>query len=214
MDEFDLTDLDRRVSRLVRWGTVAEANYEAARVRLQIGEAMTTWLPWITRRAGADIDWWAPSVGEQVIVLAPDGDLAAGVVLGSVYQTQHPAPDVNPKVRLQVMQDGAVFQYDSENSVLTMVLPGNAQIFVDGDVMLDVTGTLTALVGGDATLDVEGNAAMDVGGNLAATAGGNATVDAPQIALNGGMPVVTTGHVCHFTGNPHGHGSTTVKAGP
>jgi hypothetical protein len=60
-----------------------------------------------------------------------------------------------------------------------------------------------------------------VDGNLSATVKGNANVDAEgdvivngkSIAMNGGSPCVTTAHICHFTGTPHGDGSSTVKAG-
>lgn len=41
---------------------------------------------------------------------------------------------------------------------------------------------------------------------------GIVTIDAVEILLNRGMPVVTTGHICHYTGTPHGDGSLTVKA--
>jgi hypothetical protein len=41
----------------------------------------------------------------------------------------------------------------------------------------------------------------------------NITQDADTIKLNGGAAVVTCGHICHFTGNPHGDGSSTVTAG-
>lgn len=43
---------------------------------------------------------------------------------------------------------------------------------------------------------------------------GVAWIDAPEIHLNGaeGGKVVTTLHKCHFTGTPHGDGSSTVTA--
>lgn len=54
---------------------------------------------------------------------------------------------------------------------------------------------------------------IDVKGEVNVTATGNANVDAKNIHLNQGSPVVTTAHICHYTGNPHGDGSTTVTAG-
>jgi uncharacterized protein involved in type VI secretion and phage assembly len=41
----------------------------------------------------------------------------------------------------------------------------------------------------------------------------NITEDADSIKFNGGAAVVTCGHICHFTGAPHGDGSSTVCAG-
>jgi hypothetical protein len=49
--------------------------------------------------------------------------------------------------------------------------------------------------------------------NVKVTAATECTVNAPKIALNGGSPIVTTAHICHFTGTPHGDGSSTCKAG-
>lgn len=58
-----------------------------------------------------------------------------------------------------------------------------------------------------------GDIHLEVEGNLTAKVTGKATVDAKSIHHNGGSPVVTTAHICHFTGNPHGDGSSTVTAG-
>lgn len=51
-------------------------------------------------------------------------------------------------------------------------------------------------------------------GNVEVTAGGNAVVNAASIELNGtDGAVVTTAHVCAYTGQPHPAGSSTVSAG-
>ena len=44
------------------------------------------WMPWLSRRAGLDAEWWKPDLDEQVLVLAPSGNLAIGVVAGSIYR--------------------------------------------------------------------------------------------------------------------------------
>ncbi|MFU1805984.1 hypothetical protein, partial [Enterococcus faecium] len=54
---------------------------------------------------------------------------------------------------------------------------------------------------------------VETSANAKVTASGNADVTAAKIGLNGGAPCVTTAHICHFTGNPHGDGSSTVTAG-
>lgn len=41
----------------------------------------TDWLQWLARRAGGVRAWWAPSVGEQVMVLVLSGELNATFVL-------------------------------------------------------------------------------------------------------------------------------------
>lgn len=49
--------------------------------------------------------------------------------------------------------------------------------------------------------------------NVKVNAATECTVDAPKIKLNGGAPIVTTAHICAYTGNPHLDGSSTCSAG-
>lgn len=67
------------------------------------------------------------------------------------------------------------------------------------------TGVLDVINVGDVNLTTQANLAIKCDGNV--------TIDAQNIAQNGGTGVVTTSHICHFTGCPHGDGSLTVKAG-
>jgi phage baseplate assembly protein V len=149
---FDATEQDRRLSNLIRFGTIAQADYLAAKVRVQAGDILTGWLPWLTQRAGGDISWHAPEIGEQVIILAPSGELNQGVVLTGLYQTACPQPAETPEKHLVHYLDGAVIEYDRASHHLKAVLPGGATtelistggITINGDITL--TGTLTASV--------------------------------------------------------------------
>jgi phage baseplate assembly protein V len=149
---FDVTELDRRLSNLIRFGTVQEADYANARVRVKAGDILTGWLPWLTRRAGGDIIWHAPEIGEQVMVLSPSGELNQGVVMTSLYQALMPPPVNTPDKHHTVYSDGAVIEYDRASHHLQAVLPGGATvqltspggIAITGDITL--TGTLTASV--------------------------------------------------------------------
>lgn len=64
----------------------------------------------------------------------------------------------------------------------------------------------------DQLTEVLGQMTMNITKDLRITAK-NITEDADTIKLNGGLPVVTCAHICHFTGAPHGDGSSTVSAG-
>ena len=158
---FEFSDLERRVAMLIRYGTVAEADYAAARVRVAMGAAVTDWLPWITLRAGNDRTWWAPEVGEQVLLLSPSGDTGQGVVLGSIYQSAHPGPGASPDIDRRAYADGAVIEYDRE------------------------AHRLHALIPGDAVLEVSRDATVLAGGSIVATATAKVEITAPQIVLNG-----------------------------
>lgn len=167
-DGFDLSELSRRLENLLRIGTVAQADYGAARVRVKSGDLLTGWLPWLTHRASNDVTWHAPEVGEQVLLLCPSGDPALGVALPAVYQAAHPAPADEPTVHRTVYQDGTVTEYDRAAHRLTASVRGDVVLIADGD--------LTATIGETATLQ----------------AGISATVKAPQINFRGNMSA--TGH--------------------
>ncbi|QOE32743.1 baseplate spike protein [Achromobacter phage Mano] len=107
------TEADRRLSNIVRLGTIESLDEGGATVTVNLGDGLTTTsLPWVTLRAGPDRTWWAPEPGEQVVVLSPSGDLAQGVVLPAVYQDAHPAPANSKDVHRVEYQDGSVVQYD------------------------------------------------------------------------------------------------------
>ncbi|WP_462327990.1 phage baseplate assembly protein V [Desulfobaculum sp.] len=161
--DFRVSDMERRLASLLQVGTVAEADYGAARVRVGLGGAVSDWLPWLTLRAGGDRTWWAPEVGEQVMVLAPSGDTSQGVVLGSIFQSAHPAPAASPDVDRHVYGDGAVVEYDRSAHRLRAVVPGD----IVGEAAQDVT--------------------VQAGGEVNVSAGSAVKVTAPQITLSGNI---------------------------
>ena len=109
---FDVVELARAVANMLRIGTIADADYDNALVKVQIGDLITGWLPWFTPRALGDRTWLPLEVGEQVMVLSPSGDLAQGIVLGSIFQTDAPAPGVQVGVSRTVFNDGLVVEHD------------------------------------------------------------------------------------------------------
>ena len=89
---FSLSEMNRRLANLIRLGTVIEADYQKARVKIQIGPITTQWLPWITSNASHSKNWNAPEIGEQVLVLSPSGEMSQGTVIRGIYQQKHTAP--------------------------------------------------------------------------------------------------------------------------
>lgn len=148
-------DILRRLENLVRLGTVAQVRHAGPpRCRVKSGNLLTDWLPWLTSRAGEDSTWWAPEVGEQVIVLSPGGNVGAGVVLPALNSDHHPAPGQSGDVARVTFGDGVVVEYDRAVHVLRVSAPhliklqATGQIQIDGDAYvhgdLHVTGNIRA----------------------------------------------------------------------
>jgi phage baseplate assembly protein V len=81
-ESFAFSDLCRRVANLIRIGKIAEV--DSAQVKVQIGKVKTNWLP-IVSMAG-DTNIWVPiTVGEQVAVVSPYGEMAQSFVIRSIH---------------------------------------------------------------------------------------------------------------------------------
>lgn len=168
-------DVDRRLENLLQLGTIASVDLQAARVTVAAGELTTAPLPWLTARAGDARTWWAPSVGEQVLLLAPGGDLKRGMVLPAVFSTANPAPANADKLHHTTYPDGAIVEYDAAAHKLTATLPdgGTADITASGGVHITgdtlITGELhvtkPAQFDDDVHCDATVTADTDVVGN-------------------------------------------------
>lgn len=163
--EFHISEMQRLVMNLIRIGKVAATNYADATVKVQIGELETDWVPWLSLRAGQDRSWNPPTVGEQVLVLSPGGDLACAVVVGSLYQTAHPAPSSTGTETRTQYRDGAVIGHDAATHALTVQTPG----------AVSMRGATGVVVGSGGPVTLTGSAvaiSADGGGNTAGTMSG------------------------------------------
>ncbi len=129
---YRVSELERLLANLLRVGTVDSIDAPAAKVRVKIGQLITAPLNWFTRRAGADRDWWSPSVGEQVMLLSPGGDLAQGVVLPAINRSAYPAPATSPDQHRVDYADGGFFEYDQSSGALILSAEGLATLIGKG----------------------------------------------------------------------------------
>lgn len=155
-------DIPADVAELIRFGTVIAVDLVEARCQVRYGDpdddqggAVTAMIRWLAPRAGMTRVWSPPSVGEQVLLLAPDGQIGNAVALTGIVQDAFPAAG-NSLAELISFSDGAQIRYDPESHALAAILPagGTAQIDAQGGITLrgDVTiegnvamtGTLTA----------------------------------------------------------------------
>lgn len=116
----NIQELARALRNMIRTGLVVETNLKAGRCRVQTGGMCTDWLQWLTCRAGRSRTWWAPSVGEQVLILAVGGELDTAFVLPGIYSGDNPAPSASADALHIRFPDGAVIEYEPETSSLTV----------------------------------------------------------------------------------------------
>ncbi|WFW78560.1 phage baseplate assembly protein V [Citrobacter braakii] len=116
----DIQDILRILRNLIRIGVITDTDLEANRCRVQTGGIQTTWLNWLTCRAGRSRVWWAPSVGEQVLILAIGGELDTAFVLPGIFSDDYPAPSASPDALHVAFPDGAVIEYEPESGSLTV----------------------------------------------------------------------------------------------
>lgn len=173
----DLSDIVRSIPNLIRTGQVAEIKADKVRVRLS-PTLLTTWLQWLALRAGDVVDWCPPSVGEQVIVLSPNGDLTQGKVLAGLFSSESPAPEWSLKVRAIHYPDGAVVLYNFEQHALSAILPAGSSALVKADEVTADTPltTCTGNVTIKGNLIVEGVSALNNGMTVKGGEGGAAAV--------------------------------------
>ncbi|STJ52179.1 Baseplate assembly protein V (GpV) [Escherichia coli] len=116
----NIQELARALRNMIRTGLVVETDLNAGRCRVQTGGMCTDWLQWLTHRAGRSRTWWAPSVGEQVLILAVGGELDTAFVLPGIYSGDNPAPSASADALHIRFPDGAVIEYEPETSALTV----------------------------------------------------------------------------------------------
>lgn len=153
----------RQFGNLIRFGTVSEVDHSAARCRVESGDVKTDWLPWIVPRAGETIEWSAPSVGEQVVLLCQDGETTGGVALRGIYSDNAQPPSNLETAHVIKFPDGAVVEYDHDSHALKTVLPGGGFVEITANGGVTITGDTT--INGNVTV----NGDVQVNGKITAT---------------------------------------------
>ncbi|MFK3649290.1 phage baseplate assembly protein V [Lysobacter enzymogenes] len=159
-----VSELQRKLSNAIRYGTIAEVDHNAARCRIDTGDVKTDLLPWFVPRAGKVIEWSSPSTGEQGLLLSPNGDTHGAVFLRGIYSDAFAAPSSAESLHLIRFPDGALVQYDHETHALQATLPGGGTVEITADGGVTINGPLT--VNGDTQINgdvgVSGTATVEV----------------------------------------------------
>lgn len=138
-----IADAEQMTGEVVQLGVIASVDAATASCTVKIGDLTTGDLPWLAARAGAVRAWSPPSVGEQVVVLAPEGDLENGVVLLALYSNARAAPAQDPQIVHLEFEDGAIIRYDQSSHALQVSLPADATATIEAPGGVTITGDVT-----------------------------------------------------------------------
>ena len=173
-ESFAFSDLCRRVANLIRIGKIAEV--DGALVKVQIGKVKTNWLP-IVSMAG-DTNLWIPiTVGEQVAVISPYGEMAQSFVIRSIHYNKYAAPEKKDIISMQTKSDVKAesegklealfkngFELKTDDTYICVhgdnvkAKSGNAEITVaDGQITLNAGGASITLSSGGVQLSCGGS---------------------------------------------------------
>lgn len=131
MSEYELGEISRQISNILRIGKIIQLDEANARVKVSTAGLTTDWLPWSASRSGETRTWSPPRVGEQVIIASPYGDMGQAVVMGSLFQDAKPAPAASKDQETTVFPDGSTVDYNSATNTLTLTVAGNGNIVVN-----------------------------------------------------------------------------------
>lgn len=136
-------EFHRLLGDIAREGVVVSVDRTAGTARVEFADTLTTGdIPWLAPRAGKTRIWSPPSVGECVLVLAPEADASRGIIVGSLSSSAHPHPAQDGST-LAEFGDGASISYDPETHALMAYLPEDATVMVVARGGLHFTGDLT-----------------------------------------------------------------------
>jgi phage baseplate assembly protein V len=148
--------------RLIRLGTIASADQAAGKCTVRLDDGATSPpIRWLERRSGATRTRSVPTVGEQVLLLCPAGELSGAIALTGLWSTATPLPGAD-LLELTEYADGAVISYDPVAHALVATLPAGATAAITAPGGLTINGPLT--VNGATTLNGDATATGTITG--------------------------------------------------
>ena len=150
-------DTERMAGDIARLGVIASVDLAAARCTVKVGDAVSGPIPWLARASGPLKVWAAPVVGEQVLIICPDAQLAGAIAIPGVFSSANPAPASDEAFSLH-FGDGAVFRYSPETSKLELTLPaeGSIDIVAQGGISIEGDVSVTGNLAVDGDINVTG----------------------------------------------------------
>ncbi|CAL4868218.1 hypothetical protein MMA231_02493 [Asticcacaulis sp. MM231] len=129
-------DAHDTISDMIRFGKVeAVADGHAT---VSFGDIVSPPLRWLTL-AGFFGLYFPLSVGQQVAVLCPDGDITGALIIGGIPCDAFPLPGDGLKIVLK-MPDGTIITCDAATHTLTFALAAGGKVIANAPGGFELTG--------------------------------------------------------------------------
>ena len=125
-----LASLARAMNDLVFIGTVLAVDASKSLCRIGNSANETGWIPWLTQRSEETLTFCAPAVGEQVLALCANGQLAQAVVIGALAK----GTGGESGVYSTTYSDGTSVRYDANTSELAVNCKGKVKLVASAEV--------------------------------------------------------------------------------
>ncbi|MGI8364869.1 phage baseplate assembly protein V [Sphingomonas paucimobilis] len=137
------------IGQLAGFGKIEDIDLKAGLITVRQGDVVTGPIRWIMGGGGKTKVWSRPKAGEQVLLIAPEGDIAGAIALRGVHSVAFP-PIGDPDREVIQFEDGAIVSYHPGTHALAVVLPAGGGITIEAQGGLTIKGpvaiegTLTA----------------------------------------------------------------------
>lgn len=140
------------------YGRIASVDLKAGRIVVDAGDVQTQPIRFFTGGSGGTRTWSRPKQGEQVMLIAPGGDIAGAVALRGLDCDAFP-PIGDETSDLIEFEDGAVLSYDPAAHKLSANLPAGATVSIvaPGGITFDADVTITRNLRVDGAIEATGD---------------------------------------------------------
>ena len=109
-------EISRAIAEIARIGTVCELEEGKSLVKIDLGDGLVSDLVPLMQISSPSVAMWVkPEIGEQVLLISPNGTAGKGIALRGIYNIQRLEPnDAKGNIAIIDFKDGLQIKYDGE----------------------------------------------------------------------------------------------------
>lgn len=174
----DDEDIPLDPSTLIRLGKISAVTLVPPRCKVLFGDPdyddgdiETPPIRWLMLSSGDTRGWVPPTIGAEVVLLCPDGQVGNGIALCGLSNDNFP-PAGSTLANILRFLDNALISYDPESHDLNVTLPDTGKVTFNAPAGFAITGDVDITGSANAT----GNMGSDIGATGSFTTPGGQTV--------------------------------------